>query len=294
MNKSNHAKKVSADVVVLGGGGTGLAAAIAAREAGAKDVILLEKRKSTGGNSELVEGMFAVESPVQKRLGIKTSRDDIYKEAMYMAFWRINPHIMRTFIDNTAGTIGWLEKMGLVFDRVRPLFPGQQPLVWHSSGPRLGYPLIKTLTKTCQDKGVQILYKTSAKKLITNNKGTLRGVLAETIEGEFEIDAKAVVLATGGYGGSKEMLKKYYPHYSNTLFPRGHGFNGDGLRMAIEIGAATEGLGVLILVGAYFPWSWPITAFARRPEQIWLNKNGERFVNETTDLFTGVGNAIDR
>jgi fumarate reductase flavoprotein subunit len=292
--KENKVTNLSADIVVLGGGGAGLAAAIAARENGAKKVILLEKTKSTGGNSELVEGIYAVESPMQRRMGIDASLDRAFVEAMEVSSWKINPHIIRAFLDKSGDTIGWLEKMGLIFDRIRPLYPTQYPLVWHSSGPRLGYPLIKTLTKGADAKGVQILYKTAGKKLLTDSKGNVTGVLAETIDGEFNIKAKAVIIATGGYGGNKEMLKKYYPFYSDTLFPRGHGFNGDGLRMAINMGADTESLGVLILCGPYFPWSWPVSTFALRPETIWLNKSGERYINEATAYFPMKGNAIDR
>jgi fumarate reductase flavoprotein subunit len=295
-SKSNSGKqKHAASIVVLGGGGAGMAAAIAAREKGIKGVILLEKRKQLGGNSVYAEGIFAVESPTQKRLGIEALRDDMFKKAMEFTSWRVDPNIMRVYMDRSGDTIRWLEQMGLNVDRVRPMYPDQFPLVWHSSGQHLGSPLVETLARNCKERGVQVRCQTAAKKILTDKKGSITGVLAEGEDGECTFSTESVIIATGGFGGNKKLLKKYYPYYSDTIFHRGIPCNGDGIMMATELGAATEGLGTLILFGPYSPWSWPLTSVARRPETVWVNQKGERFFDEGEAFrFPQAGNAMDR
>ncbi len=294
-SKASRAANMKADAVVIGGGGAGMAATITLREKGVKSVVLLEKRKITGGNSAYMEGIFAAESPTQQRLGIEALRDVIFKQAMETAAWKINPHTMRNFIYKSGDTIRWMEEMGLIFDRVRPLFPDQHPLVWHSSGHRLGGPLVKTLAKRCEALGAKVLCQTAAKKILTDSKGKLTGVLAEGKDGEFTISTGAIIIASGGYGGNKKMLKKYVPFWSETLVHRGLLMDGDGIQMAFDIGAASEGLGVCILLGQYCPWSWNLTGLARKPEAIFVNKNGERFMDEyIIRRFPEAGNAMDR
>ena len=101
-----------ADVVVVGGGGSGLSAALAAAECGVK-VIVLEKRRVLGGNSVFAEGLFAAESPAQKRMMIDARREDLFKIAMDYSHWKINPKVIRAFIDKSGDTINWLENKGL-------------------------------------------------------------------------------------------------------------------------------------------------------------------------------------
>lgn len=297
MNPSNasNTENLQADIVVIGGGGSGMAAAIAAAEKGAKNVIVLEKRRRPGGNSVFPEGIFAAESPAQKRLGIDAPKDVVFRQAMDFSHWKIDPRIFRAFVDKSGDTIRWLEEKGLIFDRVRPLYPDQFPLVWHSSGVRLGPPLVKTLVKSCESMGIRLLCRAAAKKILTSEAGNVTGVLATAEDKELRINAKSVIIATGGFGGNKELLKKHYPFYSENLYHAGVPFNGDGLLMATEIGAATEGLVTLILIGPYCPKSAPLTVVARQPNMVWVNKKGERFADESiVSRFTYGGNAIDR
>jgi succinate dehydrogenase/fumarate reductase flavoprotein subunit len=74
-------RDLRADVAVVGVGGAGLTAALAAVQAGAKDVIVLEKAPAAGGNTALCAGMFAVDSPAQKRKGIRVSADEVFRPA---------------------------------------------------------------------------------------------------------------------------------------------------------------------------------------------------------------------
>ena len=122
-------EKLKADLVVIGGGGAGLAAAVAAAEKGAR-VIVLEKRNCTGGNTALATMLFAAESPVQKRAMVDASKDELFSAVMDWAHWKIDPRIIRAFINRSGDTIRWLEEQGCVFE-LMTFFPNQTPVVTH-------------------------------------------------------------------------------------------------------------------------------------------------------------------
>jgi fumarate reductase flavoprotein subunit len=306
------AKNLKTELVVIGGGGAGLAAAIAAAENGCKSIIVLEKAGSAAGSTAMAHDVFGAESPVQKRQGIDAPRDELFKTAMEWAHWtKINPRIVRAFIDKSGDTIGWLEKKGLSFELIQ-YYPNQVPLVRHSVKGH-GNALMKTLRDNCHDLGVQILTLTSGRKLLRDAKGKLTGVVAESKQGEFRIDAKSVIVATGGYGNNREMLKKYLPNFHDTITYDGPPSNtGDGIRMAVEIGAATAGLGTANLHGPFLkpksdshtikmdaagsdgsPLRITLWFLAWEPEMLWVNKRGKRFIDEGYQLaFFAFGNAV--
>lgn len=266
-------------IVVIGGGGAGLSAATAAAEMGA-DVIVLEKRQTLGGNSALAEGLFAAESPAQKRLNIDARRDEAFKIAMSYAHWTLDARLVRAFIDKSGDTIHWLENKGMYFDWIPPYYHDQPVRTWHCIRGR-GIVLVKLLAGICEGRGVRFFYEYRAKTLLTDRKGKVCGVIAVTNGKEVEILARSVVISTGGYGGNKELLKRYCPYYTDHLVYRGVPNQGDGLLMATEIGAATEGLGILQLSGHTSPkLSLHINAVTEEPNTVWVNKRGERFIDE--------------
>lgn len=267
---------IEAEIIVIGGGGSGLAAAAAASEKKIR-VVVLEKRPVPGGNSSLAGGIFATESPVQKRQDIQTSKDALFKTAMDHAHWKINPKIVRTIIDRSGDTIQWLEEKGIRFEI--PVFYPDLPKTIHTTAEG-GAGIIEGLMKRCEEMDVNIIYGTEANRILVGNKGNIEGVVATSGKRIFRISAKGVVIATGGYAGNKELLKKYFPFYSESLHPIGLPHMGDGLRMAIETGSATEGLGILHLRGPYFQGNMECVVAAMQPNTVWVNKNGERFVDE--------------
>jgi len=305
---------LQADLVIIGGGGAGLSAAMSALELGCKSVILLEKQPSPGGSTAMAHDIFGAESPVQKRAWFDTSRDELFKIHMNWTHWTVNPKIVRAFIDKSGDTIRWLEEMGLSF-KLMPMYPNQSPLVRHSIEGR-GIKLIKVLRENAEARGLKLLTRTRAKKLIRGETGAVTGVLAETKDGEIVVGAKAVIIATGGYGGNREMLKKYYPHYQESMTydpPRSN--TGDGITMAVEAGAATAGLGALNIHGPAFlprsandmceiddafdasgaPLKLPMMAICLEPDTLWVNKNAERYINEGYILqFFAYGYAVVR
>jgi len=299
MNSGKNANEESLipEVLVIGGGGTGLAAAVTAAEKGAK-VIVLEKRGAPGGNTAMAIGLLAADSAVQKRMSISAPKDEVFKAAMNYSHWRINPRIFRAFVEKSGDTIQWLEEKGLKFNEIPSMYPGQVFRTWHcaEASRGTGALLIKLFRKQCDDLGVRLLTGCPVKKILTSEKREVTGILAEMKGQELKIAAKSVIIATGGYGGNKTLLKKYFPAYHDNMCYIGvpH-VTGDGLLMAIEIGAATEGLGTLMLHPHCYPGPVHINAVAAQPLLVWVNKNGERFTDETiTFHYTECGNAVNR
>jgi fumarate reductase flavoprotein subunit len=300
--------KLKAELVIIGGGGTGLAAAVAAKENGAGRVILLEKRGMLGGNTSMSMGPFAVDSPAQKRAAIEFRRDEVFKIVMNWAHWKINPRIVRAFIDKSGDTIRWLEDKGLEF-KCMPLYPNQSPLTWHM--PKgYGAEIVRVLAKECRKLGVEVLTRTPARKILLGPNGEVTGVLAEREGKESTITTTGVIIGTGGYSGNKELLKKYCPDYHDNMKCDGVLHTGDGLLMAMEIGAATEGLGLLLLSGPQIPQAVamkigsyasadgvpePLMAIALEPNTVWVNKKGKRFIDEGTSYHHfESSNAVNR
>ncbi len=288
---------LNADVVVIGAGGSGLAAAVTAAEAGAR-VIVFEKQPYTGGSSNFFEGVFAVESAMQRERYIGITRDEAFQKIMDFNHWRANPRLVRAFVDESAKTVEWLQKEGVEFTG---------PTINYPDGPRVyhvikgyGKALIKALTARAQEKGVDIRLSTPAVKLVKEN-GRIVGVIAEKGGKPVEARAKAVIIATGGYGNNKEWIKKYggFDLGVNLLPVATVGKVGDGIRMAWEAGAAEEGMGVMEVFrlcpfGPGIQMGGHLEVSGWQPE-LWVNQNGERFCDEGTAFLDSYnGNASAR
>ena len=273
---------LDADLVVIGGGGSGLAAAVAAAQQGVS-VTVLEKRRPLGGNSVKALGIFAAESPVQRRLRINTSQDYCYRLAMGYSHNKINPRLFRAFVNKSGDTVRWLEEQGLRFFDVPYFFPGQDIRTWHCSRGG-GTAFINVLLRSCRSLGVKIATQIRARSLLISEKGNLTGVSATRKKDRLNIAAKGVVIGSGGYAGNKKLLEEYYPLGMENVHRIGLSHQGDGLLMATGIGAATEGLGTLQLIGPGLHDSLTLSYLAKEPNTIWVNKKGERFIDETCGL----------
>jgi fumarate reductase flavoprotein subunit len=274
-------KSVEAEIVIIGGGGAGLAAALAAIEEGAASIIVLEKRGGLGGNTARATGLFACESPVQRRERIIADRDILFEKLMQWTHWsRIDPRILRAFLNKSGDTIRWLEEKGIEFD-LRAFYPNQQPRVWHCPKGG-GAQLVQVLIEKCKERGVQLLLRTSGKRILRGTEGHVTGVMAVKDGEEFEITAKNVVITTGGFGGNGELLKKYCPSYFDGMPLRGLPLTGDGLFIAAEAGAAITDFVTLLKEGPTLDLqTWPLMGLEREPSTVWVNKTGKRFINES-------------
>jgi fumarate reductase flavoprotein subunit len=287
---------VNAELVIVGAGGAGLPAAIAAHEAGLKNIVLVEKNKAPGGNMLFAEGTLATETTLQMRSGTDTTSDIIFKKAVNYAHWNLNPRLMRALINISGDNIKWLEKKGVVFDHLVPHFLDQSPVTFHATSTgKTGAAIVKVLLKECHDLGLKVFTGTSAKKLLTDKQGRITGIQADSKEGEIQFNAGAVILATGGFAGNTAMLKKYAPWYQDgELTLTGMKHMGDGIKMASEVGGLTDGMVTLELMGPFFAPSPLVTVLSARPINMWININGERFVDEGAPGIVEVANAIYR
>ena len=290
------------DIVVIGSGLTGLSAALTAAEGGA-GVILFEKMRSIGGSSNFPEGMFGVETAMQRLDSIGITRDDAFKFIMNYSHWHANPRLVRAFVNESAATIAWLQQQGVEFIGPKSNWY-DSPRTWHVlKGPPdgRGGPMIRVLAARAKEGGVDIRLAAPARRIL-KERGRITGVVAEVDGEEIEVSAKAVVIGTGGYANNNEWIKKYTGYDLNVnLFPLGNVDKmGDGIRMAWEVGAAEEGMGLLQLLrvgpllGPGVKFMQQLECVAMQPN-LYVNQRGERYCDESmTPNFTLDGNALAR
>lgn len=280
--------EMTTDVVVIGGGGTGLAAAASAHENGA-EVILLEKLATVGGSTALSGGgISATGTRFQKELGIEDSKESwmtLWKERQatsnpdgkYPDYDRVD-----TFMDEAITTTHWLADYikhsytkieGFGFDPVKRLhFPEKG-----------GADITNNIEKFISGEGVKILTETTATELLTDENGDVIGVIADGVDGKITINAKKVIIATGGFAKNEELLKRFVPQMAGTaeLSAASVGSTGDGIIMAEKLGAALYeepwviGLGMGSRIPELRGLEWDST-------KVLINEKGERFMNESS------------
>lgn len=277
-------RTVTTDVVVVGAGGAGLTAAVEAVTLGAK-VVLIEKTANPGGTTMLAGGGFdAAGTSLQKAANVDYPAtrlaDDIMKFGQNKG--------TKVLVDILAGKSGeamdFLQKNGL---KLRLANVQQYPTRHQAEAGGTGTETVKVLSEVAKSKGVTLEVNTTATELVVDAKGAVIGVKATDANKKTVFySAKAVVLATGGFGANPQMLSEYlkdYPGIGSNLVARSA--TGDGIRMAKAIGAD---LVAMEHVQAYPTVS--VKGAALRGVEgggaILVNKQGQRFTNELTDNNT--------
>ena len=198
-------KQLKADAVIIGSGTAGMAAVVAAAEGGAS-VIAVERAGRTGGTANMASGLFAVESRLQRLKQLPLTREEAFKTYMNFTHWRVNARLVKAFIDKSADTIDWLEKMGVEFSNLSSHGIGNNPTQHTVKGPEnsskqvgRAATMMKILTERAKELGVQFLLKTTVKKILKEG-GRVAGVTAGDKSGEdIQVKARAVIIATGGF-----------------------------------------------------------------------------------------------
>ncbi|MEE3641586.1 MULTISPECIES: FAD-dependent oxidoreductase [unclassified Brenneria] len=296
MNAQQPAVVEKADVVIIGAGAAGTAAAMAAGEKGAK-VIVVEKSGIVGGAGNFAEGIFAADSRMQKRQGIRVTPDMAFNAIMDYSHWKANPYVARSFVDKSADTIDWVMSKGVEFEYIGPGTPGGW-MTWHViKGPSSGRG--RVLITHFHDRlkamdNVKIMMKTVGKSLITD-KGVVTGMYAEDSKGNaIRIDANAVIIATGGFSNNKKMLKDFIG-IEEIYSVASAGKDGDGLNMAWAAGAGKEGLGTLHGHRPGVPGTSleNHAVMAAGQPYLWVDRQGRRFTNEENIImWPHAGNAL--
>ncbi len=286
--------KNQADVVVVGSGASGLAAAVTAVEGGAS-VIVFERQRSIGGTSNFFKGTFAVESDMQRERYITLTRDEAFKGIMEYGHWRNNPRLVRAIVDETAATIRWLQKEGVEFSDAT-INMIDAPRTYHVIRGE-GAAVVKILATRLKEKGGDIRLGAAAKRLIKEGN-RITGVEVEENGEDVPVRAKTVIIASGGFANNKEWIKKYSGlDLGVNLVPVGNVDKmGDGIRMAWEAGAGEEGIATLELfrigpMAQELGKGGRVSLAVIQPD-LWVNQAGERFCDESITFYdTSEGNA---
>jgi len=303
------------DVVVVGAGNAAMTAALAASEQGAK-VLVLERAPfdDRGGNSRFTAGAIRfAHTGVDDLLTVMPdlsdeeikntdfgtyTREQYFDDMGRLTRYRCDPDLTEMLIDHSLETLVWMRKKGV---RFQPSFGRQAFKVdgklkfWGGlcieawgGGPGL----VDMLTAAVEGAGMEILYATRAVELIVE-KGAVRGVVARSGGETFDIRAKAVVLAAGGFESNTEWRTRYLGPGWDLAPVRGTRFNtGDGIKMALDIGAMSTGnwsgchavgwdrnappFGDLAVGDLFQKHSYPLG--------IMVNATGKRFVDEGADF----------
>ena len=245
------------DVIVVGAGGSGLAAAAHAAEKGLK-VLILEKMAFPGGSSAICGGgSLVVGTDLQKKAGEKDSNELLFKDIVETGGGLNNKDVVHAFVDNHLPVYNWFMGLGGKL---------QSDLLFASVSANRGVEIEpNSVLKACLDHakkhGAKLLVSTPAKRLAYDEKTKrIVGVFAEKDGKTVSFGAKkGVILASGGFARNKELLSKYVPRMAKTLTICGKGCDGDGLKMALAYGADVVDM----------------------PYGIVVNKAGKRFVDES-------------
>lgn len=230
--------KLSFDVVVVGAGASGLAAGIAAAEAGASTIVL-EKNPMPGGSSSLSVGSInAAGSSLQKRAGIVDTPDEHFADMDHFMgpfAGKDNLALRRLLVDHAAGTLEWLMSLGLSFYGPTADPPHRHPRMHNVLPNSRAYPYY--LGRAARQRGVDIRLNAPVVQILRADDGGVRGVLARIDGREVEVEARAgVVLAAGDYSNDPELKQRFRPELARIA-----GINptatGDGHKLGEALGA---------------------------------------------------------
>jgi urocanate reductase len=275
------------DVVVIGAGGAGLAAAVSAHENGAT-VLVLEKMPKPGGNTIISGAAYnCVDPGRQIPAGIEDSVELHYQQTYEGGDKVGNPELIKILVENAYPTLEWLEGLGMEFtDYVFTVLGGLWPRAHRPVMP-LGTGYITTYMNYIENNSseMEVMVNTEATHIIMEN-GKAVGVRAEGPEGPVIAKAnKGVVIATGGFSKNTEMLNQYnktWPDLTNTLSTNHPGATGDGIKMAVEVGANLVGMEHIQLLPLGDPDTGSLAGNIEQAveNRIFVNKEGKRFVDE--------------
>lgn len=278
--------ELTTDVVVVGAGASGIGAALAAVENHAK-VLLLEKGDKFGGAGMFgAQGLFAAGSEQQKKAGNNYSPNDAYKEMMNYTHYRSNTRLTRAIINKSADTINWLAKNGLQTELVNNTQEVHQnhPRVYHQYIDKFnGFQRVMDNFKA---KGGQLLTKTTVKS-VDYQDNQIKGLKIIQDGVEKSVSCKKVIFSDGGFVGNQKMVNKYLTIDSHDLFSMGERkATGDGIQILAQLGADISGIGtfenhaasVVSQIGS--KWHNDTIFTLTNLPFLWINRRGERFVNE--------------
>lgn len=273
----------SYDVIVLGAGGAGMCAAIAAKEAGAESVVVFESMAICGGNTSYSSsGMNAAYTQYQKDAGIEDSVELFISDTVAGGHNKNNVALVEQLCSGSAAAVDWVAAHGLELSDVTSM-AGASVARCHRPADKtaVGANLVPALEAAVEAAGIEIVYETPARELVVSD-GAVCGVVVKDKGGNLATyEAKAVVLATGGFGHNFDMISMYRPDLAEFVTTNAPGVQGDGMVMAQAAGANLIQMDQIQIHPTVFQETGALIGEAvRGGGGILVNANGERFTNE--------------
>lgn len=277
--------KESADIVIIGAGGAGMSAAIEAHNQGAK-VVLLEKMAFPGGNTARAEaGLNAAGTDLQKSKGIEDSPELFFQDTMKGGRNINNPDLVKALTEHAKDSVVFLKENGAdLADLTRTGGSRVDRTHRPAGGVAAGNFIATALIKKIKELKIDLRVNSNVIKLLQNAQGEVTGVTVKDKDGKtYDIQAKKVIISTGGFGANFEMIKKYDPKLSDFKTTNSPGTTGDGEVMASGIGAKLVDMEYIQIHPTTVPGKGIlITEAVRGDGAILVNEEGKRFVNELT------------
>ena len=275
-------KTIDTEIVIIGAGGAGMTAAIMLQQAG-KDFVILEKMPYVGGNTtKATGGMNASETHYQKEQGIEDSNALFAADTMKGGHALNDSSLVAVMANSSAGAIDWLDTIGAELPKIS--FSGGASvnrIHAPADGSGVGAYLVDRFSAKLNELGVKVMLETAATELLTDEDGKIAGVKAVGPDAIYTINARAVILASGGFGANEAMYTTYRPDLKGTVTTNAPGATGDGIVMAQALGADLVDIEQIQLHPTVEQTtSILITESVRGDGAILVNQGGVRFTNE--------------
>lgn len=275
-------KDETVDVLVVGSGISGMVAGITAAEKGS-NVLIIEKQGmlGAGDSMNISTGITAGGSRLIKQLGIENATakdyaDFLVKQAATKKV-PINEKNVRTYAMRGGELVDWLMDLGVPFGRF------QKDKWFHitKDGSAPGPHIVRALSKKIADDNINYRLNSQVVDLLMKD-GKVVGATVKTGAGSYKVNAKAVVMATGGFSASHELVKKWAPEWVGRPTTGAVSLTGDGILMAQKVGAQTVAMEEIKANYLCHPLTARdgVSLTAITPYNILINHEGKRFVDE--------------
>lgn len=272
------------DVLVIGAGACGLAAAIAAHDAGAS-VAIVEKMDRPGGNSSLSTGSVpAANSRFQREAGIKDDPETYVRDLMGIAKETDDLDLVRRLAEASAETVEWLidtlgARMALItaYKHIGHSVPRL-----HAPVSRRGQDLVDDLLRFAEERDIPLAVGNAVEALIVEN-GQVKGARIKTAEGVSEIRAGKTILAVNGFAGDPELVKRFCPEIAGAQYFGARGSTGEAIRWGDAVGADFANMAAYQGYAAVaYPHGSLLSWTTIEKGGILVNSSGHRFGDEST------------
>jgi fumarate reductase flavoprotein subunit len=275
---------IEVPVLIIGGGASGLVAALAAKDAGV-DPVVLERDVVPSGSTALSSGMIpACGTRVQQDMGVEDSVAIMSADIMKKSRNQADPTIVDAMCRASGPTIDWLiEKHGLELTLVEGfLYPCHSHLRMHAPVSRSGADLMAGLIKAAEGAGIDIMTGAHVTDIFADEDNAVKGVRITRPDQSTEvIGCKALILACNGFGGNATMVQQLIPDMADALYFGHMGNQGDAILWGQALGAGTKHLASYQGHGSVCDPHGILMSWALMMEGgIQLNANGKRFSNE--------------